>query len=186
MCDQPYLGEILDRHQIPWRTWGTDQSLTINNLAEQLDAGECELHLGENNQLIRVVFGVTIMIYCTYQGQRYRLMEEKQIFRDGRVRERGNTDYSVGEKKKRCEAPITAARRALAEELGITQYFDLNFRYVEERVKGPTESKSFPGLLTVFVSQHYTLELPVRFFNPNGYIEVQMEKDCYFIWVKEN
>ena len=78
------------------------------------------------------------------------------------------------------EPPEEAARRALREELKITNY-ELSTDYFTEN-RDIIPSTSFPGLFTrntVYVFK--CLVSPINYV-PDGYVEVQTDKKTYFIW----
>ena len=87
--------------------------------------------------------------------------------------------HSVYEKLKPREDPITAAKRALLEELGISSNIDI----IEKEVTtGIQMGMSFPGLLNNDTQYFFEVTLSKNEYNPNGYKEIQKDKTSYFEW----
>jgi hypothetical protein len=136
--------------------------------------------------LLRVEQIVVINIYFQDELEIYKLVEQEQIFKDGRVRHR-NISTSIGEKMKQLESPIDATKRALKEELGIQMTADdFNFQLLEffNEDRPAVPSVSFPGLWTKRNLYFTEIYLPKKFYRPDGYMEIQSDKSSYFVWQK--
>jgi hypothetical protein len=109
----------------------------------------------------------------------FKLIEEKQVFNDGRTRIR-DKESSISEKMMIGEDPLESLIRGVEEELGII----LGKSQIEELgdIQKTEASQSFPGLTTKYNGHNFTCFLNPDQYNPNGYVEVQKDKSTYFIW----
>ncbi len=87
------------------------------------------------------------------------------------------------EKLKPNEDPLDGAKRAIAEELGITSDVVLVDKGVSSEI---ISGKSYPGLMNEGTLYTYEVILPDEEFKPEGYVEVQEEKTNYFKWKEIN
>lgn len=169
------LIELLDQYGVDHSHFGQGEAKTIAHLLKELREGECQLRPTAEGKLERLVLGSCVDVY--HQG--LHLIEEKQVFRDGRVRER-DIYTSIGEKLHPGEDPRAAAERALQEELGIDE--PLQLRYRERHVKQVGFSQSYPGLHTCYEMEVFEVELPESQFVADGYVEEQADKSTYWVW----
>ena len=159
--------------------WGTGKAKTIEHLMKEIEDGETILTTNENGELVRLLTVAGADIYYTSKdGKRYRLKEEKQIFKDGRERQR-NLGQAISEKIKQNEDPEIAIARGIKEELGIESKIDLE---KIENTKNTVESPSYPGLKTEYSIHKFKAVLNDEQFNPNGYTEIQDGLTTYFVW----
>lgn len=175
------LRAYLLRHGIPVEEWGRGSAKGIEHLAEELGSGECRL-VSERGVLYREIeFVMCWILYVSPEGV-WRLVESKQVFKDGRVRVR-EKDSSVSEKMRPGEDPFLCLVRGVEEELGIRlapdQVEALSFLQ-EER-----ESGSFPGLATRYRGHRFRCYLDRSQWRPTGYLERQPDKTTHFSWVLE-
>jgi len=169
---------LLKLNRVPLERWGTGEAKTLDHLVAELIDGECRLLL-QDGSLTRHAEGAVVDVYCEGPGGRLKLVEDRQVFTDGRTKRR-NLDTSIGEKMKPGEHPHDAATRALAEELGITA--SLSVEALGTRRKGPVPSVAFPGLTTVYDMHMFAVTLPPELVRPEGYVERQDDKTTYFVW----
>jgi hypothetical protein len=159
--------------------WGTGQAKTLAHLVKEIDGGETILVTNEVGELLRkVTVGGADIYYVSSEGKKYRLKEEKQIFKDGRERRR-DLGQAVSEKMKPSEDPKEAMIRGIQEELGISGEIILEDMGTEEKT---TTSPSYPGLKSQYINYKFRTTLNSDQFNPDGYIEEQTDKSTYFIW----
>jgi ADP-ribose pyrophosphatase YjhB (NUDIX family) len=171
------LIKILEENRIPIAMWGRGKAKTVEHLFEEVEAGETELDLS-SGKLVRKVKVVALDVFYTHGDKTLVLVEDKQVFVDGRVRTR-KMDSSLGEKMMPGEDPMAAARRAMAEELGIGSTEPV---YQKTVTRGPEESPSYPGLLSLYVFLFHSVVLTDGTFRPEGYTEKAKDKTTYFVW----
>ncbi|MFA6430261.1 MAG: hypothetical protein WC229_00610 [Candidatus Paceibacterota bacterium] len=159
--------------------WGTGKTKTIDHLKKEIDEGETILETNESGELIRLltVAGADIY-YMSKDSKQYRLKEEKQIFQDGRKRQR-NLGQAISEKIKPNEDPEIAIARGIKEELGIQSGVEIS---KIGATKNTVESPSYPGLKTEYSIHKFKAVLNDEQFNPNGYTEIQDGLTTYFVW----
>lgn len=169
------------RHRVPVHKYGVGEAKTIAHLVNEINNNECTLTETPTG-LLRMTSAAAIIVQTTRpDGHVLTLKEQKQVFKDGRERERTfEFQRSVGEKIRPDEQPDVAARRALAEELGITADIQLEDLGVEHR--GPTTSPSYPGISNIYDIHRFRVMLPPELFRADGYTEVQPDKTTYFVW----
>ena len=172
------LKAILERHKIPTESWGRGEAKTLSHLLAEIHGEEVVLQ-EESDRLLRVIATVMLDVYCAVGNKVLVLKEDRQIFHDGRCRSR-SLNTSLGEKMKRGEKAEEAARRALREELCITE--NLPFTQTSEPRTESAPSRSFPGLLTMNTHYTFKVSLPQNHYRAEGYIERQSDKTTYFVW----
>jgi len=170
------LTGLLTDHGCPLDRWGQGPAKTLSHLLRELADGECRLTV-QDGQLFRDVPGAMLRV----RHRDLTLIEDHQRFTDGRespVRRR-QLPGSVGEKLQSGEDPDAGARRALAEELGITEPVALRGKHLTRKF---AESESYPGLMSRFETWVYEVELPDSCYQPDGYREVQADKTTVWVW----
>jgi hypothetical protein len=174
------LENYLKQNGIPVEVWGKDYAKTVEHLLWEIQSKECNL-IKEGGILIREIEFVMSEIFYKKGNETFKLIEEKQIFVDGRERVR-QKDSSVSEKIKIGEDPHESLKRGIEEELGL----DLTDSQIETKGVFNEEevSNSFPGLTTRYKGNKFTCYLDDTQYNPNGYKEVQKDKTTYFSWIK--
>ena len=172
------LEKYLIKFSIPLNEWGKGYAKTIEHLFLEIESEECSL-TEENGILIRNIEFVMCEIFYRKGEKIYKLIEDKQIFKDGRIRRR-KKDSSVSEKMKIGENPIQSLIRGIDEELGVSLNESQLSR--EEDLKEEEFSQSFPGLMTRYKGHNFTCFFNDSQYNPKGYIENQKDKSTYFVW----
>jgi hypothetical protein len=177
-ADLKSLEEYLLRFGIPLEKWGKGYAKTLSHLLKEIESGECTILEEGGNLLREIEFAMCEMFYRDGKNL-FKLIEEKQVFNDGRTRIR-DKESSVSEKMMIGEDPLESLIRGVEEELGII----LDESQIEEEgdVKKIESSQSFPGLITKYSGHNFTCFLNQNQYNPNGYVEVQKDKSTYFIW----
>lgn len=176
--DLKSLEEYLLKFGIPLEKWGKGYAKTLSHLLREIESGECTISEKNGNLLREIEFVMCEMFYADGKNL-FKLIEEKQVFNDGRARIR-DKESSVSEKMIIGEDPLESLIRGVQEELGII----IDESQIEEEmdVKKTEPSQSFPGLITSYNGHNFTCFLNKSQYNPNGYIEVQKDKSTYFIW----
>lgn len=178
----------LQQKGIPLEQWGRGEAKTVAHLAKELQEGESVL-VDKNGELVRQVTVAGITVLYEDETGKYKLVEDRQVFADGRQRKR-TMKNSVSEKMKPDEDPHAAFRRGLLEELpeiaetlGEQWTQTLTFTNVrveeDERVSG-----SFPGLKSRYTAHLGDIHFSNEQYRAEGYIEQQADKSTYFLWEK--
>jgi hypothetical protein len=170
------LSRWLQSHGVSTERWGKGSAKTIQHLASELLEGESYLKVIDG-VVVRICEGVKIDVRYRGKSGELQLIEEKQVFRDGRERRRGL--IGVNEKRKPGESILTVGERAIQEELNLHEKVNLGVPSLEH-LNG--ESTSYPGLFTMYTTHTFITYLPEWFFRPEGYVEVQPDKSTYFVW----
>ncbi len=172
------LQDLLLEHHIPLSSWGIGEAKTLADLYSEIRHGESQLIVEKNGTLVREVGIVKIDIFYKDEVGTYRLAEDYQEFYDGR-RRNFKQDCPVGEKMKPNETPIQAFERALREELAITR--PIPGRATKTRITTKI-SKSYPGLLSRYHEHRFTVTIPKKYYNADGYMETDGDRKTYFSW----
>ena len=172
------LEKCLTQYHVDSARWN---GAKVETLFDDLKKGECVLEAKEG-QLHRRVNVVSVRCFHTNQNQeRLKLVEEKQVLADGKIRQRG---YEfVSETMKPNETPLEASVRALAEELQISDpelQFQATPEYNEDKTK---DSTTYVGIPTHYIVYHFKTEIPTRLFKET-YVENEGGNTTYFKWVK--
>jgi len=171
------LYTLLEKHNIDLSIWSTGPYKSVEHLWKELEEGECQLYNFENAIRREVNFVGAKIIYID-GNKKYKLAEDKAIFKDGRVRER-NIWYSMAEKFKFGEDPKEAFIRGMKEELNIDvndeQFFNFNKIYF------PSDG-DYPGINSFHTGYGFFIVFNEEQYDKNGYIEHQEDKDIYFNW----
>ncbi len=168
---------LLDKYNIRHQDWGKGKAKTFEHLLKEINSGEAKL-VEKDNQLFRIVSVIVMDVYYINKGKKLKLIEEQQIYKDGRIVRR-ELKNSLLEKLIPNEDSLAGAKRALSEELGI----NLEVKLVDKGKSSEViPGKSYPGLMNEGTLYTYVAYLTDQVFNPEGYKEVQEDKTSYFLW----
>lgn len=171
----------LHKFSIPFQYWGTGKAKTTEDLLNEIENKDCILR-EEDGLLVRYIEFVGVEIfYKDKQNNVYRLKEDRQVFKDGRVRKR-SLPVSVAEKMQTGEDALISAIRGIKEELQIEVEKSQLLKSDDIDFKGG--SLSYPGLRTKYTGHKFKCELKEHQFVPGGYVENQLTKSTYFVWQK--
>lgn len=131
----------LRKHNIDYGSWGSNATKTVAHLWEEIDAGETRLVESPPRRLVEVTRVVI------RRGDEI-LIEVRQDFANGRRRLRNSPP---SEKMRPQETYVAAARRCLAEELGVPPENSLIRADTHRQKVWERPSKSYPGLNTRYV-----------------------------------
>lgn len=174
------IAALLASANVETSRWGAGVAKTMNHLVNEVASGECSLETDDAGVVFRQVEVLDVdVLYCRPDGQWLVLVEDKQVFTDGRERQR-SLDFSLAEKLNAGEEVDTATIRAVAEELGVSD--ELEGHYDAGAEQKTLESPSYPGLTTKYIIHKRVVVLPDGAFNPSGYVENQTDKSTYFSW----
>ena len=182
--NEKQLMAYLKSRGVDIESWGKGKAKTLEHLFQEIAEGETELTENDIGEMVRQVSIVNVDVFHKdADGQRWYLVEDRQVFSDGRERRReGIVGASLSEKIKGTEDPKSASARALSEELKI----EINPQNVEELGVHTEEldSPSYPGLKTVYRVFAYRVVVGSSQFNQDGYVETQDDKQTFFVWRK--
>lgn len=154
---------------------------TPSALYSEIKNNECVLGL-EDGKLHRRVDVAAVKCFHTNQnGERFQIIEEKQVFKNGMMRERGNK--YIAEKVQAGESPEQAAIRGLAEELQISGPNVHVIALPEENKFEKRESPTYKGIQCSYNTYAFSCEISDVYYK-NCYIEEQKDKSTFFSWVK--
>ena len=162
--------------------YGKGKAKTIEHLLREINEGETTLE-EQDGRLVRSVRVLGVDVYHQFaDGRQEHLKEEKQIFHDGRERQR-TLDWSLGEKLKPDELPNeVAGRRAIQEELGLSKGLTITKPDSNEKIR-TQESSSYPGLESIYKFYRFIVTLDDSQYRTEGYIEAdEGGKSTYFRW----
>lgn len=176
--DVQTLGAVLQAHGFDTARWGEGPTKTVADLWEEIAGGETEL-VEVQGELVRrtCVAGVDVFTELP-DGSRYRLREDRQVFRNGSERRR-TLATSLGEKVKPGETTEVAVRRAITEELGVAEVASLTERGTDFVVR---RSQTYDGMQTELEMRLAEVTIAPADFRPEGYVEHQADKSIYFVW----
>lgn len=173
---------FLNKNNINFSLWGQGKAKTTRHLLSELNENECVLIENEGG-VERHIKTCCFDIYFEKNNEKYRLIEDKQVFKDGRIRIRKDfLDTGLGEKMTLDEPPEKALARSLREELKIMELLEFKEKGIVKTE--PKDSNSYPGIKTINEKYLFEVTMPYKYFNPNGYIEEQEDKTTYFVWEK--
>lgn len=170
--------DMLTQMGVPTEIYGTEKYKTIGHLWQEVKEGETKLEV-EDGKLIRRVEFVGVRILYKKDGQWIRLYEDKQVFKDGRVRRRVNMPYSAAEKFKSGEDPKEVIVRGVREELDINLTNDQFVFYNKNEIEN---NDDYPGIISFHTGHEFLVILNEHQYKEDGYVERQNDKDVYFVW----
>lgn len=161
--------------------YGTKAAKTIDHLKKEIEQGESIVFRIGNEIVRKTTVGTANIFYTDEQtGERYVLVETKQVFTDGRTKERA-LKQTLSEKMKPDENPEDVVVRGIEEELGITDIKSIESRGSAEET---ADTGTYPGVKSVYKVHAFEVHLDQAGFSPQGYQEVQNDKTTYFEWRK--
>lgn len=174
-----HLNAVLIDGGTPLDLWGTGEAKTVENLFDEITNEEARLFINEKGEIERHIETTLVeVIYVAKDVTVYGLKELKQVFNDGSFIER-ELPTTLEERVKYSESPKDVGINLLSEKLNI----DNQDEFMEFRSR--TESKpshNYPGLTTCNTTHPYMAPIDEKDFKPDGYIEIQPDKTCYYIW----
>lgn len=177
------LKNKLKEYSVPIEEWGTGEAKNVEHLLDEIRGEECNVE-DRGGYLIRSIEFVGVRIYHKDKDNvTWVLKEDKQEFKDGRVRRR-NMPSSVSEKMKFGEDPLISSIRGIKEELGVAVEGHQLIKMKDLSYNGG--SQSYPGLRTKYKGYQFTCLFNNDQFDENGYIEVQKDKSTFFKWFKKD
>src|SRR5690606_37108716 len=83
------MTNMLNSHGISTAQWGTQKAKTLEQLVQEILNKECQLIVNDHGELVREAETVYVAVRCLIDGIMQELVEDRQEFADGRIRERG-------------------------------------------------------------------------------------------------
>jgi hypothetical protein len=175
-----WLPEFLSEHSIPLEKFGTGTHKSLNDLVDEIIAGEYQLDIDyQTGSLVRVGTIVRLdILYLPSNSCPLKLYEAEQRFCDGRTRTRP-TEFAVWEKLKPGEHPDQGVVRALSEELKLVGLVTVQGGQRTEVIRKPDD---YPRISSRFTSFDFVVHLSPETFCPDGYQEIQRQKTTFFKW----
>ena len=162
---------------LPLELYGHGQAKSFQSLLDEIEKNESQI-IWEENKPVRCLKVCRVKVICL--DKELTLYEDRQEFKDGRIRQR-EFPY-VSEKMGINESPITAAERALKEELRMSEdALKLTPIYPDGIDSKELDSPSYPGLLTRYEFQDFLAYYPVEYWQEE-FREVQPDKTTVFVW----
>lgn len=174
------LAQLLLENGISTDNWSHDLGTkTISDLQTEIELGESSLE-SIDGTLARIVKVVKIVVNVRLGDRLFILVEDKQIFFTGAMRQRGIENLS--EKVKPDETPLQAAYRALKEEIGLD--FDGEIISTGEEIYHQN-SPSYPGLNSYYQMFNFQIILTAGDLDLIRFSEVQQDKISLFTLVEK-
>ena len=164
------LLDLLKDYNIPLDQYGTGGFKTVGHLYSEIKEGETDL-TEENGKLVRRVSFVGARVIYNKEGRWLRLYEDKQVFKDGRIRRRAHMPYSAAEKFKAGEDPKEVIIRGVKEELGLDITKDQFSFYNKKEIEN---NDDYPGIISYHEGHEFLVVLNDEQYNPDGYVEKQI------------
>ncbi len=170
---------LLRAYGVPVDSWGKGVAKSVDDLFLEIQEGESSLEaLDIPHALVRHVRVACIDVVIKNRNDLYMLVEDSQVFTDGRKRSR-KLETSVSEKLDPGEDSHDGASRALKEELGFaTGYALYKVREETETIDSP----SYPGLTAKFQRFFFVAWIQRCLYKPEGYVEDDGKKKTFFVW----
>ena len=183
-ADCAVLRKTLLSQGIDLSLWGKSPAKTIEDLFAEIEQGEASLSEEEGKLMRSVQVANLSVFHKTKDGESFRLEETAEEFPNGTIKKRNRiVGTSLSETMRKGEDFEIAAKRGLAEELGITSAYPI------EHLSGDTEVKtspSYPGLKTKYAFSIGRVFLSKEDYVPEGYKEVDQASGVitHFSWVR--
>lgn len=164
------------KQALPLSEYGKGKAKSFQQLLTEVESGETQI-VWQNNRPIRLLKIVVLKVYC--RGQ--MLVEDRQEFPDGRVRDRGIEGLS--EKLYLQESHNEAVYRTLQEELGlfVDELQGVSVQFLGQELE-KKESPSYPGLESHYDKYMYEVHLPDDLYKPEYTEFCDDGMRTYFTW----
>lgn len=159
--DTSELRQFLLERGIPVWDYGAGEAKTLEQLFYEIVSRECWL----STESGRVVRSVKVVCLNIYRGGKF-LVEDRQVFADGRMRRRPGR-FSLGEKLKRgVETTSEALERLMREEMFRLVFCERSTPSILAPQSEWGESHSYPGILSRYEFYRNEVFLPEKFVLP--------------------
>ncbi len=160
-------------------SWGGDSAGALKLLAQELEDGGAVLVRDEQGQLVRQINWVCAdILYHSNGGELLRLVEQKQIFRDGYERIR-DSQVAISRRLEPFENGSESVMRQIRQGLNIPGAVRVRNLGVKKEAQS---SEGYPGLPEVYHTHNYSVMLNDKQFQQEGYVESQGDIDTFYVW----
>lgn len=169
------LNQLLSANGIDTAAWSRDRGTKdVSDLKAEIECGEAKLE-SIDGTLTRVISVVNIVVNVRLGDKLFILVEDKQIFFTGAIRQRGLRN--IAEKIKPDETPLQAAQRAVYEEIGLNFAGEWLFTGTKNQQR---ISPSYPNLNSCYQMFNYQIFLSAVDLERLRFTEVRNEKISLF------
>jgi hypothetical protein len=181
--------DFLDANRAPWNLWGRyGASRSVRDLIQYLREDQVAFRNGDTAGMLLDVNVAVVMVYYDDNGTILELVEECQVVhRTGACLERGYP--GVGETMRKGELVVSAAMRALDEELDWgdpSKYRLSGLTKIEHRDKVESEKwpsiNGAPGIYSVYHRHISESWISQELYDPSGYVQHEPDRDIIFKW----
>ncbi len=78
------LIHLLNKYNIKFQTWGAGTAKSLDHLLKEIQLGEAVLQ-ERDGKLFRLVKVIVFNVFFLKENKKYKLYEDKQVYKDGRV-----------------------------------------------------------------------------------------------------
>ncbi len=172
-------------HEVPWKTWGTGTSRTIEDFCRSLQEERVAFRDWTQRPLIIDVHSAVVTVRYNDHGHWLELYEEYQVFKlTGQILKRKLN--GIAETVKNNETVEETAVRCIAEELGFTEWAEYQLKPHPEKAREtwePMPSEKWPRIWAAYHRHMFDCQISERLFNPEGYVEhVDGTREIHFKW----
>lgn len=156
------MAKLLMEHAIDTTTFGRGEAKSMENLKRELKDGSSKLTLDEtrHRNLVRVTDIVILRVWIAIAKHDLFLIEASERFSDGR--ERKDLYRLPGSKRLPQESTQQTVIRILRTELAMQESW-VSFQLGDaERFEEEQESKSFPGVRTIYKKEIVPCEITIK------------------------
>lgn len=173
---------MLDRHKVPWHTWGTGTSRTLEALCDYHEKDQLHFRNNTSPSIIIEVQVAVVLVTHKFNRRWVELFEDRQVFDNGEVLQRLNFN-GLGETVRRNEGFREAAARCLQEELSFNnpRHYQLSERVRTEK-RDPVPSEKWPGLMAAYHRHVFECVISRKIYRPDGYQERDGDRTIHFKW----
>jgi NUDIX domain len=169
------LIQVLLDNSIDTAGWSRDRGTKdLHDLQAEIDCGEAKLE-SIDGILTRVISVVNIVVNVRLGDKLFILVEDKQIFFTGAIRQRGLKN--LAEKIKPDETPLQAAHRAIHEEIGLN--FAGEWLFTGTKMQQQI-SPSYPNLNSCYQMFEFQILLLAADLHRLRFTEIHNEKISLF------
>lgn len=180
---RPKIIEMLNRHGIPWETWGkVGASRTLDDLVRYNEVDHVYIRNGSSAEFTIDVHAAIVIVKHQSGGKLLELYEDRQVAQNG-CEQRREAFNGIAETSARTEEMGETAIRCMREELNMTNpllYSMSHCLRVERRA--PMPSEKWPGVMAAYHRYIFECEISNYLYRRDGYVEKEKGRTIYFKW----